>query len=91
MVAEGTPFRGVLFAGLMIKDGRVSLLGGGYTAVGTHGASGFLLCPMPDDCKEQTSLHHSRTSPAGTMWDGVAGPFAGAQRAVRRPRVPGPP
>jgi phosphoribosylamine-glycine ligase len=23
MVAEGTPFRGVLFAGLMIKDGRV--------------------------------------------------------------------
>lgn len=23
MAAEGTPFRGVLFAGLMIKDGRV--------------------------------------------------------------------
>jgi hypothetical protein len=23
MVAEGAPFRGVLFAGLMIKDGRV--------------------------------------------------------------------
>jgi phosphoribosylamine---glycine ligase len=26
MVAEGTPFQGVLFAGLMIKDGRVKLL-----------------------------------------------------------------
>lgn len=25
MVAEGTPFRGVLFAGLMIKDGKVQL------------------------------------------------------------------
>lgn len=23
MVAEGNPFRGVLFAGLMIKDGKV--------------------------------------------------------------------
>lgn len=25
MCAEGTPFRGVLFAGLMIKEGRVRL------------------------------------------------------------------
>ena len=26
MVAEGSPFQGLLFAGLMIKDGRVRLL-----------------------------------------------------------------
>lgn len=26
MVSEGTPFQGVLFAGLMIKDGKVSPL-----------------------------------------------------------------
>jgi phosphoribosylamine-glycine ligase len=25
MVSEGIPFRGVLFAGLMIKDGKVSM------------------------------------------------------------------
>jgi phosphoribosylamine--glycine ligase len=27
MAAEGTPFTGTLFAGLMIKDGKVSICG----------------------------------------------------------------
>ena len=54
MVAEGTPFRGVLFAGLMIKDGRVRPVGVGRTmgrrllqAVATSQSA--LLC-SPDDC-----------------------------------------
>ena len=35
MCAEGTPFRGVLFAGLMIKDGKVGR--GGWWAGGQAG------------------------------------------------------
>jgi hypothetical protein len=44
MVAEGAPFRGVLFAGLMIKNGKVRRGGGGRAGLVRWGGRGGRRC-----------------------------------------------
>ena len=81
MVSRGVTFSGVLFAGLMIKDGKVpACLGFSCTYILLHPCTAYVLSPSicpackAPDVEPLCSLH--------------PGQAAGAQRALWRPRVP---